>query len=352
MPFVVLLFLYIWLLRRIAGPVPEADERHDATTRDGIRLALFRYRPLIEAPTKRDPVLLVHGLGANRLNFDVHHEVSLVRYLANQGFDCWLVDLRGCGESETPPGPWTWTFDDHALFDIPAAIDVIARVTGRSRIHWVGHSMGGMLLYTYLLRGDATRVASGVTLGAPVCFSAPASHLGRLLVFERIVKVLPVLPVAYLLRLTAPLLGYVHLPAVHRQMNVRNVDWKLIRTAVYNAVSHLAPGVVLQFFDWIRSGDFRSADRRYSYRDNLPAIKTPLFVIAGRGDRLVPVCDARAAYDVVSSAKKSYLELGAEQGFQDDYGHIDLIFGKRAHDEVYPHIAAWLATFDQPVTNR
>ena len=341
----VFLYLYLITLRRWYRVEDTADERFLVAMEDGSRLGLSRYRPRGRA-LDLEPVLLVHGLGANRVNFDLNEEFSLARDLAEQGMDCWLVDLRGCGASAAPEARWQWTFDDHAFVDIPAALDFIRSVTGHKRVHWVGHSMGGMLLYAYLLRGMPERIASGITLGSPTCFSPRTDSMRHLVRLETLVRLLPRFPNALLMQLVTPLVGTVDLAgSVRRQMNPGNVDWPVIKAALYNSASHISPGVLGQFLAWMRSGDFTTADGSYSYYQHLGHIETPLFVISGGGDALVPVCDSKAAYERISSSHKRYLELSAVGGFADDYGHIDMMFGRHARREVFPEVARWLRGF-------
>src|SRR5689334_6562124 len=73
------------------------DEIHFARTKDEWRVAVSRYRPA--KPIGADPLLLVHGLGANRYNFDLSDRTSLARYLADAGYDVWVLELRGRGLS-------------------------------------------------------------------------------------------------------------------------------------------------------------------------------------------------------------------------------------------------------------
>lgn len=35
-----------------------------------------------------------------------------------------------------------------------------------------------------------------------------------------------------------------------------------------------------------------------------------------------------------------------DEGFDSDYGHIDLVLGKDARREIYPHVSAWLERED------
>ena len=88
---------------RFAAPTGE-DEVVHARTRDGWTLALGRRRP--RAPSRRPPVLLVHGIAMNRqaLDFGVER-YSLSAFLARAGFDCFALDLRGHGGSRRGPDP-------------------------------------------------------------------------------------------------------------------------------------------------------------------------------------------------------------------------------------------------------
>ncbi|MCA9565814.1 MAG: alpha/beta fold hydrolase, partial [Myxococcales bacterium] len=94
-----------------------ADSTYYATTNDGWRLAIHRYRG------DGDPVVLCHGMGANAFNMDLGRRNGLATFLRDEGFDVWNVDLRGHGASRIPPNNKRryrrWTFDDHAMMDVP-----------------------------------------------------------------------------------------------------------------------------------------------------------------------------------------------------------------------------------------
>ena len=67
-----------------------------------------------EPPERRPPVLLVHGLSANRWTMDSGVEgFSLAAHLARAGFRTFSLDLRGHGDSRRPPRPVpeSWNFD-------------------------------------------------------------------------------------------------------------------------------------------------------------------------------------------------------------------------------------------------
>ena len=139
----VVLWMAFW--RRYYQVDTGAHEIHLVPTGDGWRVALSRYRP--SNPSHRYPVLLCHGLSANRFSFDIDEETSLARHLASRGYDVWVLELRGHGLSDHPRWfsgrKFGWSFDDYVLQDGPAAIDHILQQTGASRCIGWGTAWGG-----------------------------------------------------------------------------------------------------------------------------------------------------------------------------------------------------------------
>ena len=88
------------LWTRIFGVFRTGDEIHRIATEDGWILAMHRYL----SPERKytNPVLLIHGMGANRSNFDLDAKISFARALAVRGFDTWVLELRGAGLSDRP----------------------------------------------------------------------------------------------------------------------------------------------------------------------------------------------------------------------------------------------------------
>jgi pimeloyl-ACP methyl ester carboxylesterase len=80
------------------------------------------------------PLLLVHGLGSSARDW----EAQLPEFSAR--FTCIVPDVRGFGQSDKPPGPYSvaeWADDLHALLDH----------LGHERVDVVGYSMGGAITF-------------------------------------------------------------------------------------------------------------------------------------------------------------------------------------------------------------
>ncbi|KAM5567802.1 hypothetical protein ABKV19_015729 [Rosa sericea] len=77
-----------------------ADELHYVSVPDSDwRLALWRYRPCPEAPQRNHPLLLLSGVGTNAIGYDLSPESSFARYMSGQGFETWVLEVRGAGLS-------------------------------------------------------------------------------------------------------------------------------------------------------------------------------------------------------------------------------------------------------------
>jgi 3-oxoadipate enol-lactonase len=84
------------------------------------------------------PLLLISGLGANRLSW------ATIVPLLKDSYRCITFDNRGTGESDVPPGPYTI---DQMADDAAALLDALD--TGPAFA--VGWSMGGSILQSMLI---------------------------------------------------------------------------------------------------------------------------------------------------------------------------------------------------------
>jgi pimeloyl-ACP methyl ester carboxylesterase len=110
-----------------------------------------------------EPLLLIHGLGYARWGWE-----PVLPGLA-QRFDVLLLDNRGIGDSDAPPGPYT------AAEMAADAVQVLDEA-GVERTHVVGTSLGGMiaqeLALAYSDRVDRLVLAC-TTPGGPTAYPMP-----------------------------------------------------------------------------------------------------------------------------------------------------------------------------------
>ncbi len=317
------------------------DEQHIARTPDGWNLALYRYRAQGEA--KPFPIVCGHGMAGTHLIYDLHPDYSLARYLAARGFDTWLVDLRGRGESWPDSGParsLQWSFDDFAEIDVPTAVSRVCQLSGAEQVFWLGMEMSGQALYAASVLGLAGKVRGGVTFGSPALTSndamvpgvtaAPrASWRGRV-------------PFRAGSRLAGPILSYGRSPQLESSFRSCNTDPAVPARYFRNGIPDEATDLVEQFKSWIDERCMRNRSGSVLYSDRLGEVQLPILVFAAAKDLQRPPECVSETFRALGSADKTFVRAGVEDGFSVDFGHDDLLAGKASPDEVFPIIGDWL----------
>jgi pimeloyl-ACP methyl ester carboxylesterase len=313
------------------------DEVLFAETTDGWRLGLARRRP--RGTRRRPPVLLVHGLAANRTALDFGWERwSLSAFLSRAGFDCFALDLRGHGLSRRAPrgASRDWAFDDYVRRDVPAALDAVRAATGESRVLWVGHSQGGLIgIAACALYPD--RIAGIVAMGSPAFFGADA----RIGAFARLAFLLLGRLDRVVARSVAPFAGYWHPPVSDIAINTKNVTRAMYRRLLVNVVENTPPGVLRQFGRWIATGTFASLDGAVDYRAAMARAHQPALFVAAEADRIAPPPMVERAARAWGGAA-TVLRIGLAGSACCDYGHSDLLFGPHAPEDVFVPVRDWL----------
>ena len=306
-------------------------------TDDGATIALHHH------PGRGPPVLLVHGASSNARFWDLDADHSLAVWLVREGFDPWLLDLRGHGLARTDSDGAAqvsgWTVDDYGLHDIPAAVNYVRTVTGAPKVAYVGHSLGGMVGAIYVASGGGSSLSSIVMVGSPATFDtdAPLMELARVaLAFGGGAlcwvdsglagKVAAALGPATPFEIQRRLYNAAHLRRDTERAMLRTVGSSLSR----QEMQHLAR--------MLKAERFESADGRTDWTAAFRATGFPALAIAGGADEVGRPEFVRPWGEGPGSR---FVELP-------DYGHLDLGLGEDAERDVFPIIAGWLR--DPPPT--
>ncbi len=337
--------------RRLALPFAP-DELHWAVTRDGWELPLGRYLPRGERAAK-EPVILCHGLGANRFNLDLDERYSLARSLAANGFETFVVELRGTGLARRRGGSrYAFVFDDYVEEDVPALIAKAKAVSGGERVFWVGHSKGGIVMYAYCGLRPRDDVAGVVAIGSPMSFTHHPPERRRVLVALRHVLLFDGFYVEKVVKTLAPV-GPRFPFRVRFMAAQENIDPEVVARAMANLLGNVSSGVLRQFAKWLDSGRFTSWDGSIDYAAGLARSPVPFLLMAGGIDLMAPtesLESARAAMvDANAAGQVELVHCSIANGFRCDYGHGDLVLGRHAPDEIFPRIARWLRSRATPV---
>jgi predicted alpha/beta hydrolase len=118
--------------------------------------------------SRGQPVLMVHGAIENGRIFYSHNNKGLGCYLAARGFDVYVVDLRGRGETIPKIQPFDcYGQTETIVHDLPLFIDFVYRQNPQP-MHLIGHSWGGVLLTAMLARSPhyLSKVRSKIFFGS------------------------------------------------------------------------------------------------------------------------------------------------------------------------------------------
>ncbi|KAL0840905.1 hypothetical protein ABMA28_014704 [Loxostege sticticalis] len=110
-------------------------ESHQVTTPDGYILTLHRIPHGRDQNNRPDPnkkvVILVHGLTSSSASFLLKKGMTSGRH------------TRLNPDSKINQNFWRFSWDEIGNIDLPASLTYIERVTGQTKLHYIGHSQGG-----------------------------------------------------------------------------------------------------------------------------------------------------------------------------------------------------------------
>ncbi|TNE84208.1 MAG: alpha/beta hydrolase [Deltaproteobacteria bacterium] len=298
-------------------------------------------------PGEGEAVVLVHGISSNHHFWDLMPGRSLALYLSERGYDVYNVDLRGHGfarrGADGKRQKVGWTVDDYGAFDVASVVEHIRKSRGLDEVHYVGHSMGGMVLAVYMALHPQPHLASAVAVASPLDFRDPDPAMQKMLKNAWIAKLFGYTPTPAGARF---LVGFGYKAPFHGDewvLNPDNYEKEAYKATMRRVVSPLSRGEVDQFGLIARSdNEFVSENGRTKYRESLGHVRVPMLFLAGRADRIVSPDRVKGFYEAVGSREKEFVVAGRENGFAGDYGHLDFGTSDHAEAEVFPRIEAWI----------
>jgi len=152
----------------------------------------------------------------------------------------------------------------------------------------------------------------------------------------------------YLSKMIAPLAGVLHPVAAELAVNGRNVDRPVYQRILSNSIENIPGPVFLQMADWVMHDTCRSADKAVDYRAGLASCSQPALFLSAVKDYLAPPAVVRRSFDLWGGPK-DLVEFSLANGHCADYGHVDLLLGKKAPLEVYPVLLRFLLSHSRAV---
>ncbi|MGK5083319.1 alpha/beta fold hydrolase [Bdellovibrionota bacterium FG-1] len=306
--------------------------------------------------------------------------------------------------SQTPDGPHHWTIDDYAIYDLPALVDTVRAKTGQAPFV-IGHSLAAWAIEGYLagitydrtddgarrviphpqagldrqhsLRGVATiagvynmrwehSIAQATT--DPIRNALDYYHsdyelelLAKIKPLFRIIPSLWALPLNWVntainlplgqipwigSRLTELYLGLqmelIQTPILNLFYFSPEVDPELVRLHAKDGLEDLGPHVIEQLANAIKDQKILSyyhlqpTEETYDYNQIQKHIDLPMLFVGGGRDRLASALEVyEDGYLKTNARDKQYI-------YADTFGHMDILSGIHAPQEVMMPVAEWL----------
>lgn len=361
--------------------VPEdfTPQLFEAATADGITLRGKRY-----ANQGAVPLILMAGICSNGNQFDLAiEECNFALYFARRGYDVWVCNLRGTGREpcKSDGGDFSHNIQDKGIYDVPALVEHVTDATGKKPV-LVGHSMGSVVSFVYmqglsykeengcmrikpdpeLSREHNRSIAAHVSIGGPVCFRWPRDDWHHWM-FETPIARLVLRGVRAMIgwmgrrqrqvQVEKTLVGFFNSmprlgPVLFRPTfsffaNMKNMSRETYVETVLSGLSDISFKEAYQFVDAALTKDFRECaailgdfpGEPCNYTAYAYLVEAPILFVTGELDPVHPETVRSFGFERVSSDKKDFRRF---EGF----GHLDLILGLKAKDEVFPFIADWL----------
>lgn len=134
-------------------------EEHLVVTEDGYVINIQRI-PNGHKAFKKGPkraVFLQHGLLSSSSDWVINFPPQSLAYiLADAGYDVWLGNVRGNTYSSHVKYTrkdkkfWDFSFDQMIAYDLPAMLDYVLNTTQQTKLYYVGHSQGTLILFGLL----------------------------------------------------------------------------------------------------------------------------------------------------------------------------------------------------------
>jgi pimeloyl-ACP methyl ester carboxylesterase len=340
---------------------------------DGREVFLKRIFSTAPGIISQGPVILAPGVATNANIFRITEngeclflddKKSFANLLASHGFDVYLYHpgftervhnryvCRYCSDSmhykKKYKVPKNFSFKEIVQKEIPLAIKFVCTYSESDKLSWVGYSLGGMMMYSYLSQFSSPSIKNVITIASPMTLNQifirfvpflnfVSSSLGmeettilgtvfeNLVPLTRLIRGLPDWVVRF--NLVSPLL--------FNPLNIRN---KTIKTILGKIIEPI-PDELERFFSQIIRHGFSAQDKFSSYLNSLRKLRKTnknFLFIYGSNDMIATPESIFLAREIISPTASSNL-IGVPNA-----GHIDVLVGKNSMRTVWEPCLQWL----------
>jgi len=265
------------------------------------------------------PILMVHGALENGKIFYSNSGKGLAPYLASQGFDVFVADLRGHGNS-TPKIDKNSLFGQfhHITEDIPTFIDKVCSITNNNKINLCAHSWGGVLLNSYFARNPEklSQIVKCTYFGS----KRRVKGINKDKLFQ----------VYFIWGVFCTVLTkvYGYLPAKKFKLGADNDS----------------AGYLKECTKWVLKDNWADLNDNFNYGNKLKTIELPpIWYIAAKNDpALGNPKDVKRFMHESGTKNSKYTILSKENGNLHNYDHISMLTHSDCINDHFPQVAKWL----------
>lgn len=292
------------------------------------------------------------------------HNKSFANLLASEGFQVYLHHpgytdrvhnryvCRHCNESIHYGKRYRvaaeFGYKDLVDFEVPSIIDFVCRHSGKQTVDWIGYSLGGMIAYSFLSKNKTAAIKNLITIGSPMSLNQlffrfvpfinfTSKSLGfeedallgnitqNLVPLTRGIRVLP----NWIVRFN-PLTSFL--------CNPLNINNKIVRTILGQIIEPM-PKELERFFSRFVQQGYSSQEKFVIYLKNLRKLKKShkrFLFFYGANDMIATPESIFLARETISPDDPDNL-VGVPAA-----GHIDLVVGKNAFENVWKPSLEWL----------
>ncbi len=321
----------------------QADTPIGTTPKDVIwthrSTTLYRYRS--DQRTHAVPILLVFALINRPDIFDLRRGHSFVEFLLNEGFDVYLVDWGEVGSEDTDLG-----LEYFAVDALDWAIREVLRSSGQEEVSLVGWCIGAVLAAINGCAHPSGPVRNLVLLTMPVdtSMSTYANWVGReSFDVDYVADVYGNIPGRGIDTMNKMLKPVTNFWTTYRRLWEQVQDGTVKREAyqpMAKWVSDNPPFPGRAYREWITSmyqrNELASGRMRVGpHRVDLRKLEQNILVVTAGADHIAPREGTLPLLELVSSEDVTHIDRKG--------GHIGLMAGSKARNEIWPDIAEWLA---------
>lgn len=274
-----------------------------------------------------NPVYMLHGAIENGKIFYSKSGKGFGPFLADKGFDVFIADMRGKGESKPKVSKKLKHSQTELItVDIPKSLDKIKEITGKEEFHFVSHSWGGVILYAFLARfSKEYKVKSQVMFAGKrrISVISPKRILHADIIWNLYGS------------LSGNLLGYV--PFKHSKIGSENEPLTMFK----------------QMNKWVYTKQWIDQEDNFNYSTELKkTLLPPTLHLTGIKDDVLgnPIDVELLRKEAGEHQEGELFILGKNYGNKYDYDHINILTHPLAEEDHFITAYKWIKKYDNPET--